>query len=83
VEGLALLLGVDRLMSSVRAVTNLIGNAVATVVVSKMENAFDETQERAEYAAYFGEELPESTVVTNFRNPKARAAAPLPEAMEA
>jgi len=41
VEGMALLIGVDRFMSEARAVTNLIGNGVATVVVSKMENEFD------------------------------------------
>ncbi|MFN4079452.1 MAG: C4-dicarboxylate transporter DctA [Saprospiraceae bacterium] len=38
VEGLALLLGVDRFMSEARAVTNFVGNAVATVVISKSEN---------------------------------------------
>ena len=43
VEGMALLIGVDRFMSEARAVTNLIGNGVATVVVSKMENEFDPT----------------------------------------
>jgi aerobic C4-dicarboxylate transport protein len=47
VEGLALVLGVDRFMSEARAIVNLIGNAVATVVVSKSEGAFDE----ARYAA--------------------------------
>lgn len=41
VEGMALLLGVDRFMSEARAITNLIGNAVATVVVARSENAFD------------------------------------------
>lgn len=40
VEGIALLLGVDRFMSEARAITNLIGNGVATVVVSKMEGEF-------------------------------------------
>ncbi|MDG4657368.1 dicarboxylate/amino acid:cation symporter [Ectobacillus antri] len=40
VEGMALLLGVDRFMSEARAITNLIGNGVATVVVAKMENEF-------------------------------------------
>ena len=39
VEGLALLLGVDRFMSEARAITNLIGNTVATVVIAKSENA--------------------------------------------
>ena len=42
--GLALLLGVDRFMSEARAITNLIGNAVATVVVAKGEGAFDEAR---------------------------------------
>ena len=40
-EGLALLLGVDRFMSEARAITNLIGNAVATVVLSRHEHAYD------------------------------------------
>ncbi|OWP62966.1 glutamate/aspartate:proton symporter GltP [Hymenobacter amundsenii] len=48
VEGMALLLGVDRFMSEVRAITNIIGNAVATVVIAKSENEFDEaTYQRA------------------------------------
>jgi len=41
VEGLALLFGVDRFMSEARAITNLIGNGVATIVVSKWEGEFD------------------------------------------
>ena len=35
VAGLALILGIDRFMSEARALTNLVGNGVATVVVSK------------------------------------------------
>lgn len=46
-EGLALLLGVDRFMSEARAITNLIGNGVATLVIARSENAFDESK-RAE-----------------------------------
>lgn len=38
VEGLALLVGVDRFMSEARAVTNMIGNTVATIVIAKAEN---------------------------------------------
>jgi len=38
VAGLALILGIDRFMSEARALTNLIGNGVATVVVAKWEN---------------------------------------------
>ena len=45
VEGMALLLGVDRFMSEARAITNVIGNAVATVVIAKSENAFNEMKE--------------------------------------
>ncbi|MFB6366252.1 dicarboxylate/amino acid:cation symporter [Paenibacillus elgii] len=41
VEGMALLLGVDRFMSEARAITNLIGNSVATVVIAKSEKQFD------------------------------------------
>jgi len=41
VAGLTLLLGVDRFMSEARAITNLIGNAVATVVVAKWDGALD------------------------------------------
>ena len=42
VEGLALLIGVDRFMSEARAITNIIGNTVATVVIAKSENAINE-----------------------------------------
>ncbi len=42
-EGLALLIGVDRFMSEARSVTNFIGNAVATVVISKHEKSIDMT----------------------------------------
>src|SRR4051794_31528016 len=42
VEGVAILLGVDRFMSEARAITNLIGNGAATLVVARSEKAFDE-----------------------------------------
>jgi aerobic C4-dicarboxylate transport protein len=50
VEGVALLLGVDRFMSEARAITNLIGNGVATLVISRSEGAFDD-EKRAEAEA--------------------------------
>ncbi len=56
IEGLALLLGIDRFMSSVRAMINLIGNGVATIVIAKTEKDFDETQALAEYRDYFKDE---------------------------
>lgn len=44
VEGLALILGIDRFMSEARALTNLIGNGVATVVASVWEQELDKKQ---------------------------------------
>lgn len=41
VAGLALLLGVDRFLSEARALTNLVGNGVATIVVARWEGALD------------------------------------------
>ena len=45
VEGLALLLGVDRFMSEARSITNIIGNTVATIFIANNEGEFD----RAKY----------------------------------
>ncbi len=47
VAGLALILGIDRFMSEARALTNLIGNGVATIVVSKWERELDESKLRS------------------------------------
>jgi aerobic C4-dicarboxylate transport protein len=44
IEGLALLLGVDRFMSEARAITNFIGNGVATVFLANQEKAFDRSK---------------------------------------
>jgi aerobic C4-dicarboxylate transport protein len=44
VAGLTLLLGVDRFMSEARALTNLVGNVVATLVVAKWDGALDEAR---------------------------------------
>ena len=44
VASIALILGIDRFMSEARALTNLIGNGVATIVVSKWENSLDEAR---------------------------------------
>ena len=41
VAGMALILGVDRFMSECRALTNFIGNAVATIVVARWEKGLD------------------------------------------
>jgi aerobic C4-dicarboxylate transport protein len=44
VAGMALILGVDRFMSECRSLTNFIGNAVATIVVSRWEGRLDQAQ---------------------------------------
>lgn len=51
VAGLALILGIDRFMSEARALTNIIGNGVAAVVVSRWENELDRPRLRAELRA--------------------------------
>jgi aerobic C4-dicarboxylate transport protein len=43
VEGVAILFGVDRFMSEARAITNMIGNGIATIVIAKSEGEFDPT----------------------------------------
>lgn len=48
VEGIVLLLGIDRFMSEARAVTNLIGNGVATVVIAKWEGDFNANASHSE-----------------------------------
>ncbi len=48
VNAMAIILGIDRFMSEARALTNLIGNGVATVVIAKTENAIDENRMQAE-----------------------------------
>ena len=50
VAGLVLLLGIDRFMSEARALTNFVGNAVATLVVSRWEGELDTAQARAALA---------------------------------
>jgi aerobic C4-dicarboxylate transport protein len=44
-EGVAILLGVDRFMSEARAITNMIGNGIATIVVAKSEGEFVRIEE--------------------------------------
>jgi aerobic C4-dicarboxylate transport protein len=47
VAGMVLLLGVDRFINEARAVTNIIGNGIATITVARWENAFDEQRAAA------------------------------------
>ena len=48
VAGITLLLGVDRFMSQIRSLVNLIGNGVATIVVARWEGSLDMERLRAE-----------------------------------
>jgi aerobic C4-dicarboxylate transport protein len=57
VAGLTLLLGVDRFMSEARAITNLIGNGVATVIVAKWERSFDAAKAARVLAGDYEEDL--------------------------
>jgi aerobic C4-dicarboxylate transport protein len=59
VAGMALILGVDRFMSECRSITNFIGNAVATVVVSRWHGALD----RERFDAVMGGQDPEDFIV--------------------
>ncbi|RYD71060.1 MAG: C4-dicarboxylate transporter DctA, partial [Sphingobacteriales bacterium] len=44
IEHISILIGVDRFMSEARAITNVIGNGVATIVIAKSENQFDQAK---------------------------------------
>jgi aerobic C4-dicarboxylate transport protein len=50
IQALAILVGIDKFMSECRALTNLIGNGVATVVISRLEGELDREQLRATMA---------------------------------
>jgi aerobic C4-dicarboxylate transport protein len=51
VAGLALILGIDRFMSEARALTNIIGNGVATIAIARWEGELDRSLLAAELAA--------------------------------
>lgn len=51
VAALSLILGIDRFMSEARALTNIVGNAVATIVISHSEHELDKAKMHAELTA--------------------------------
>ena len=80
VAGLTLLIGVDRFMSEARAITNLIGNGVAAVVVSKWEGELDVGRARAvlaDVAVVEAEEYTEGHVDPNAAVPDVAGTAPV------
>jgi len=77
VEGVGLIVGIDRFMSEARALTNFAGNAVATVIIGKWVGEFDREQAKR---VFKGEEpFDETTMLDNVEPP----APPSPEAAEA
>jgi aerobic C4-dicarboxylate transport protein len=64
IQSLAILLGIDKFMSECRALTNLVGNGVATIVISRWEGELDVAQLKAAMAhpVTLGEELEEQPV---------------------
>ena len=59
---LALLVGVDRFMSEARAITNLIGNAVATVAIARWDGALDLDRAQGVLATHTSETVPDPVV---------------------
>ena len=66
VAGLALILGIDRFMSEARALTNLVGNSLATIVVAKWVGQLDKTQ--LDYALANPEEVDRLMLEENNQN---------------
>jgi len=67
VAGMALILGIDRFMSEARALTNIIGNAVATVVISNSENELDKARMQQALNGQLDDELPTGKVAVAAR----------------
>ncbi|MFD2919180.1 C4-dicarboxylate transporter DctA [Terrimonas rubra] len=65
VEGLALLIGIDRFMSEARSITNVIGNTVATVIIAKHEKQIDTA---LYYSVVEGKPMPERAITTDSYN---------------
>jgi len=59
IQSIALLVGIDKFMSECRALTNLIGNGVATIVISRWEGELDvdKLHHAMAHPVAFGEEL--------------------------
>jgi len=67
VAGIMLLFGIDKFMSECRALTNLMGNTVASVVIARSEGQFDAQRARAVLA---GEPVPEPAEPEPLRAPQ-------------
>ncbi len=76
VAGLALILGIDRFMSEARALTNLIGNGVATVVVAKWTGDLDTERLQRQLDGETDAEAQEPEAVLDAAHPQMAASAP-------
>jgi aerobic C4-dicarboxylate transport protein len=63
--GMALILGIDRFMSTGRAIVNIIGNAVATVVMSSIEGELDRDRMRLVLSGGLVDRVAQDRAVTN------------------
>lgn len=69
VAGMALILGIDRFMSECRALTNIVGNACACIVVARWENALDKERMNAVFSGkILKEDLFEDNLVSDKAN---------------
>ncbi|MBY0381859.1 MAG: dicarboxylate/amino acid:cation symporter [Xanthobacteraceae bacterium] len=64
ISALAIIIGIDKFMSECRALTNLVGNGVATIVISRWEGELDrdQLQKALEHPISYGEELERQSV---------------------
>ena len=76
VDGVGLIVGIDRFMSEARALTNFSGNAVATLLIGKWVGEFD--RDRAKLVLDGGDPFDEATMIDDDRGPAARPSARCP-----
>ncbi|WP_099075046.1 dicarboxylate/amino acid:cation symporter [Proteus alimentorum] len=71
VAGMALILGIDRFMSECRALTNIVGNACACIVVARWENALDKERMNAVFSGKISrEDFDDNNLVSDKANEK-------------
>ena len=74
VEGVGLIVGIDRFMSEARALTNFSGNAVATLLIGKWVGEYD--RERAELVLNGGDPFDEATMIDDDEDEESPEPAP-------
>jgi aerobic C4-dicarboxylate transport protein len=74
VEGVSLIVGIDRFMSEARALTNFSGNAVATLLIGKWVGEYD--RDRAELVLNGGDPFDEATMIDDHEDEESPEPAP-------